>query len=105
MREQFAGAYLHLHAEGEVESQRFFIPKGARMIVGRRGDLQIPDNERRISSHHARIEIVGDDAFIENLGSTNGTFVNGRQVDSKAQLHDGDIISFGGVKTVFRKLN
>jgi EAL domain-containing protein (putative c-di-GMP-specific phosphodiesterase class I) len=48
-------------------------------------------SSKQISKEHAEIACSEDQFFIRDLGSTNGTFVNGRQID-KAVLHSGDII-------------
>jgi pSer/pThr/pTyr-binding forkhead associated (FHA) protein len=56
-------------------------------------DITIADPE--ISRKHARLIQQGTDYAIEDLGSTNGTFVNNRRVAGLTPLHDGDIIEFG----------
>jgi len=58
-------------------------------IIGRADDVDISINDSRISRHHLRILLSGGDAIIEDLGSTNGTFVNGKRVERRA-LKNGD---------------
>ena len=53
-------------------------------------------NDIEISRQHARIARQGDGWVIEDLGSTNGTFVNGDQIAQPVQLTDGDSIEVGG---------
>lgn len=48
-----------------------------------------------VSSRHAELRIVGERYLLVDLGSTNGTFVNGQQVDGERALSDGDVITFG----------
>lgn len=62
--------------------------------VGRteRADVVIPDHE--ISRRHARIRVLEGRVTVEDLGSTNGTFVNGNRVDHQ-DLKDGDKLQFG----------
>jgi S1-C subfamily serine protease len=68
------------------------------LAIGRdpRSDVQF-DAERDldVSVHHAAIIPGADRTVVRDLGSTNGTFVNGRRVAGEAPLHDGDVIGFG----------
>ncbi|MFM1897047.1 MAG: hypothetical protein RLZZ385_2121 [Pseudomonadota bacterium] len=64
------------------------------ITIGRREDNDIQINNLAVSGHHAKILSLFDDAFLEDLSSTNGTFVNGQRVD-KHPLKNGDIISIG----------
>ncbi len=65
-------------------------------LVGREGDVAIPDP--RISRRHAQIT-SGDGQFtIEDLGSTNGTTLNGTPVKDKVGFSPGDTIAFGGAE-------
>jgi len=60
-------------------------------------DIPLPDNEKRVSSKHARVDRQGTSLQITDLGSTNGTFVNGRKIEpnSGIDIKDGDKISIG----------
>ncbi len=49
-----------------------------------------------VSGRHAELRSVGGRHLLYDLGSTNGTFVNGEQVITERDLHDGDVINFGG---------
>jgi DNA-binding winged helix-turn-helix (wHTH) protein len=55
-----------------------------------------------VSRRHARITIDGADAYLEDLGSKNGTFLRGRSVSGREMLADGDTIKLGAVAFVFR---
>jgi len=57
--------------------------------------------EDMVSRKHARIQMQADQIWIEDLGSTNGTFVDGERVTS-AELYDGARIRLGGLDLVFR---
>lgn len=48
-----------------------------------------------VSSRHAEIRVVGEKVMLHDLGSTNGTFVNGQRVSGERALFDGDTIAFG----------
>ena len=54
----------------------------------------IPDDQF-VSTVHARLFRRGDDLFAEDLGSRNGTFVNGEKVVAPTKLRRGDRIQFG----------
>ncbi len=64
--------------------------------VGRASEngLQI-DGDDFVSSRHARFEIRPDGVWVEDAGSTNGTFVNGARVTTARQLHRGDVVRIG----------
>lgn len=70
-----------------------------KFTVGRstQGDLVISDST--VSRKHAEVEIVDEDNIsLTDLGSHNGTTVNGYAITGSAKLQDGDIISFGRVE-------
>jgi S1-C subfamily serine protease len=66
------------------------------ITVGRAADnrLCLGDGERRVSSHHAQITRHGDAFLIRDLGSTNGTMINGRRIVI-GELNRDDLIEFG----------
>lgn len=62
-----------------------------------------PHQVNYISRRHAHIFVKGATPFIEDLGSTNGTYVSGKQLDEHAvPLEDGDLIALGGVHFVYK---
>lgn len=67
-----------------------------RIRIGRAPDNLIifGDSDRRVSAHHAEIRQRGDQYVLRDLGSTNGTMVNGRRVMT-TELHHDDLIEFG----------
>jgi len=54
-----------------------------------------------ISTHHARITRAGDSFTVEDLGSRNGTFVNGEKISAPTALADNDVIRFGRMIFIF----
>lgn len=64
------------------------------LIVGRSNDIDIVLIEDMVSRRHARILLQDDSLIIEDLGSTNGTFVNGEKV-RRARLKEGDKVLIG----------
>lgn len=74
---------------------------GGRLTIGKDGtDVTIDD--RTVSRLHASIERVNGGWVVEDLGSTNGTYVNGERVRSPKALHDGDELRLGSTRLVFR---
>jgi hypothetical protein len=65
-----------------------------RVTIGRAPDNDIPLNDKAVSGHHAVVITILQDSFLEDLDSTNGTQVNGKQV-AKHPLSNGDVISIG----------
>ncbi len=77
------------------ESGRVFQLKGT-VSVGRYRDNDIVLKTEHVSRHHARIVVNGEQVVVQDLGSKNGTFVNGQKV-SMLVLMPGDSVSFGNV--------
>ncbi len=65
-----------------------------RMTIGRRTSNDIHIDNLAVSGEHASIMTIGNDSFLEDLGSTNGTLVNGKPT-VKHVLQHGDLIEFG----------
>jgi DNA-binding winged helix-turn-helix (wHTH) protein len=58
----------------------------------------------RVSRQHARIVVTSTTAIVEDLGSKNGTLVNGRKISAPVSLSEGDVIEIGGFPLTFRNL-
>ena len=65
-----------------------------RLTIGRKPDNDIPIDNLAVSGKHALVITILDDSFLEDLGSTNGSYVNGKLVKKHA-LKDGDVIAIG----------
>ncbi|EDZ99311.1 FHA domain containing protein [Burkholderia sp. H160] len=62
-----------------------------------------PHQVNYISRRHAHLFLKGGELYVEDLGSTNGTFVNGKRLDESAlPLVEGDVVAFGGDHFVYR---
>ena len=73
----------------------------AKVTVGRLPECTISINDSNISRNHAEVK-AGQTAYIViDLGSTNGTMVNGVKIVGEQRLRDGDIISFGSTHVRF----
>jgi hypothetical protein len=79
-----------------LEEGSAFPLNSAPLTVGRGGqnDLVLEGDEFA-SSRHARIEVRGDGAWVQDLESTNGTFVNGSRVAGAQRLDAGDVLRVG----------
>lgn len=68
---------------------------GEEFLIGRGADCDLRVAEQDISRHHCLIRVRGDEATVVDLGSSNGTFVNGQRVFSQAPLRSADEIRVG----------
>jgi len=71
-------------------------------ILGRDPDTVVWIDLNSVSRRHARIVVRGETATIEDLGSRNGTYVQGERVETPRALASGDTIKIGAAKLVFR---
>jgi pSer/pThr/pTyr-binding forkhead associated (FHA) protein len=71
------------------------------VAIGRGGQNEVPlDGDEFASAQHARFEAKRDGVWVEDMGSTNGTFVNGARVTTPRRLSKGDVVRVG--QTDFR---
>lgn len=73
-----------------------------RVRVGRAPDCEIYVDDPSVSGKHAVLITILEESFVQDLGSTNGTYVNGESVE-KYELNDGDVITIGSVELTFHK--
>ena len=93
--------YGVLEVDDGPEQGRVFSLKGVNILIGRREDCQIIFNDTSVSRRHARLELHRGRYTIQDLGSTNGTLVNGVRITSKV-LEPGDVLTFGTTVCTFR---
>ncbi len=79
---------------GKFQGSEYALADSGEMLVGRSGDVQIVLSEDMVSRRHARIAYDASRITIEDLGSTNGTFVNGEKI-KRADLKEGDRVLIG----------
>lgn len=79
---------------GKYQGGEFPIEENRAIIVGRSSDLDMVLVEEMVSRKHAKIEMREGAIQIEDLGSTNGTFVNGERI-VKSRLKEGDRVLIG----------
>ena len=85
-------AKLVLSLNGAVQGE--FELDQERFTIGRKPENEIQIDNLAVSGKHSMIITILDDSFLEDLGSTNGTYVNGKLVKKHA-LKDGDVIAIG----------
>ena len=85
-------AKLVLSLNGAVQGE--FELDQERFTIGRKPENDIQIDNLAVSGKHSMIITILDDSFLEDLGSTNGTYVNGKLVKKHA-LKDGDVVAIG----------
>ena len=74
---------------------------GPEVLMGRSPECHVTLEDPLVSRQHARILIGGDTAQIMDLGSRNGTRINGQLIEGAALLHDGDRVRLGTQELLF----
>ncbi len=89
------GALVALASPALEEGARFEL-NAKQLTVGRGApnDIRLDDDEFA-SAHHARIEPRRDGVWVEDIGSTNGTYLNGTRLGRPQKLTPGDIVRIG----------
>lgn len=87
-------AYALRFISGKYQGGEFPLRMEREIIIGRSSELDMVLVEDMVSRKHAKISTNGDQIVIQDLGSTNGTFVNGEKV-KKIRLKEGDRILIG----------
>jgi len=106
VKTEFAGApavYLERFPEAGGPPERIPVLK-LPFVIGRSEDANHTIYSGKISKEHARLELADGRYMIQDLESTNGTFVNGKKVSS-APLEDADIIHLAHVEFCFRHVS
>ena len=73
------------------------LPSVGSILVGRGSRVHVRVTDATISRRHARLDIVDGRCWLFDLGSSNGTFVNGRRIAEATPIENGDVVRFGRV--------
>lgn len=73
------------------------IPLRGEVTFGRKNDNTVVLSDPYVSNHHMRLFRNEGRYVVEDMGSTNGTLLNGEKLKMKTYLKDGDVISIGGL--------
>jgi pSer/pThr/pTyr-binding forkhead associated (FHA) protein len=79
----------------ELSGER--VPIDIAVTIGRSAECDLNIQDTYLSSRHARVANDNGDLSIEDLGSTNGTYVNQELIKGRVHLDRGDIVQVGGV--------
>ena len=91
-------ALVHVRSDGRQQA----VPlKPGKILIGRHDDCQIRIPAANVSRHHCGVVSGGSGVRIRDLGSSNGTYVNGHKVDD-VELSPGDVIEIGTLLFVVR---
>jgi len=96
LAEERASRFVVLH-----EDRLFALPEG-ETVIGRDAEAGVSIDSLQISRHHARIVVTEGRALLEDLGSKNGSLLNGKRIAGPTELSDGDRIGIGHEVLVFR---
>ena len=79
----------------ELKGER--IEADPAVVIGRSTDCDVVVNDTYLSSRHARLATDDGELTLEDLGSTNGSYVNQELVRGRVQLRRGDVVQLGGL--------
>lgn len=89
-------ALLIHHRDG---AEIISLAPGASLLIGRLAEADISIPEPTLSRHHCRIEVLGDEIWLDDLQSSNGTRVNGAPVE-RCRIRPGDDVALGSMVTL-----
>lgn len=103
-REAGPSGYVLKFISGKYQGGEFPLQRSQELLIGRSSDLDMVLVEDMVSRHHATIISNDNEIWIEDVGSTNGTFVNGEKI-TRVRLKEGDRILIGTsiIKLVFEE--
>ncbi|ENV95945.1 FHA domain-containing protein [Acinetobacter calcoaceticus] len=81
---------------GEITGQEISIDRD--MLVGRHQDADVLLQAAEISRRHAALLLKDQLLWVQDLNSSNGTFINDIRIEQEKQLHEGDIVQFASFK-------
>ncbi len=83
--------------KGPKELRGVSIAVNGPVVVGRSPNADIVIGAGYVSARHARFTLMGQNLFVEDLGSTNGTAVDGQLIDQPTALSNNDVVNVGDV--------
>jgi serine phosphatase RsbU (regulator of sigma subunit)/pSer/pThr/pTyr-binding forkhead associated (FHA) protein len=92
------GGRLRVEAPGRDPLER--APEGGAFVIGRSANADLSVDDDRMSRKHARFTHRAGEWWVEDLGSSNGTLLNGRTITGDVRLAAGDVVSLGNTRVV-----
>jgi len=103
LAEQFGTSLLVVREPGQERQKHFLLP-GTRLVVGRDESVQIRIAETAASRKHTAFEVREAGVFVVDLGTVDGTWMNGARVHEAARLESGDVVTIGQTHITFVEL-
>lgn len=75
--------------------REFHIDEGQTLVVGRGAEADVVIDNTAVSRRHVSLQMLNGTCFVGDLGSTNGTRINGERVDTPTAVEPGDVVSVG----------
>ncbi|WP_437516003.1 sigma 54-interacting transcriptional regulator [Sorangium sp. So ce1099] len=97
------GISSYLLVIGASSSYRRALPDEGALIVGRSDDADVRLDTAAVSRRHAKIVVSGGEIRITDLGSHNGTVVNGERIEGSRPLGSGDVVAIGDTTLMLRR--
>ncbi|WP_437664930.1 sigma 54-interacting transcriptional regulator [Sorangium sp. So ce1182] len=97
------GISSYLLVIGASSSYRRALPEDGALIVGRSDDADVKLDTAAVSRRHAKIVVSGGEIRITDLGSHNGTVVNGERIEGSRTLGSGDVVAIGDTTLMLRR--
>lgn len=82
-----------------------FMEEGREMNIGRDSNMDILIVDPTLSRSHARLKLENEELSIQDMGSSNGTFINDQQIDKKMILKNGDMLRLGSISLEIKTKN
>jgi serine phosphatase RsbU (regulator of sigma subunit) len=89
------GHYLVI-VEGAEPGRRLEFDATTPLTIGRDPQQTLVVTDPELSRRHARVFLVNEEPFVQDLGSTNGTFVDGERISAPSKLDEGRLLRIGG---------
>jgi len=102
---QFGVGVLKYRTAGQSETQKRFLPPNSRLVAGRGENNAFMLNDSKVSRQHCAFFTDDTEVYIEDLGSSAGTLLNGEMVRGRTRIKTGDAIIIGDTEFLFYKLD
>ncbi|MSP60855.1 MAG: FHA domain-containing protein [Myxococcales bacterium] len=84
-------------------SRRLRLPRNGSLLVGRGDEADVRIESQAVSRRHAELHVSDGEARVADLGSHNGTLLNGERIDGARPLQNGDMIGIGDAELIYRR--